>query len=93
MSDENLPDPGDEEPARSWLRDARIVLWALFQLVVLLPLVALCCVALVLVPLALYLYVLYQGLGVVGTIAAVVLHVSVLRLLALFSRWCSRHRP
>lgn len=93
MPDENLPDMRGEDSACSWVRDARIVVWSLFQLVVLLPLTVLGCLALVLVPLALYLYVLYLALGLVGTISAVVLHIAVLRLLTLFSRWCGQHRP
>ncbi|MER6126541.1 hypothetical protein ABT173_28780 [Streptomyces sp. NPDC001795] len=90
MSDDNLP---DTEAESSRIRDVWIVLWSLFQLVVLMPLAVLGALALVLVPLALYAYFLYQGLGLIGTIAAIVLHISVLRLLTLFSRWYGRHRP
>ena len=92
MSDDNLPDTKAEADS-SRIRDVRIVLWSLFQLVVLMPLAVLSALAFVLVPLALCVYFLYQGLGLIGTIAAIVLHISVLRLLTLFSRWCDQHRP
>ncbi|MFG2210530.1 hypothetical protein [Streptomyces sp. NPDC048638] len=97
MPDEERPDgpPEDGQPADTSGSARAVAREVLRMIAVLGPITlgAIGLVALALGMVGLFLYVLYRELGLLGAVATIVLTVSVLRLLTLYSQSRTRPRP